>query len=199
MNSVTERFGPLSTARGSIAMTTTSDRHPSLRVFWLTAIGLAALLMTMGAAPAMAIPPGPPVRVDISRVSFAGTTVDTAAGENVDLAGQLDLLTLVSGSDSTGWTVRWLANPDRAVGTGEVSGARYVLRAVDGGTVSLPPGPPVRTAFFDPTFALSPSGPAIHPPSPCRVLLALSFDAAGRVTGVQAHVGESPPVWGTTD
>ena len=71
-----------------------------------------------------------------------------------------------------------------------------MLTGAETGAVALPPGPPVRTAFFEPTFTLMPPGPPVHPPSPCRFLVAVSFDEAGQVANVDAHLADAPP---TTD
>ena len=178
-------------------MTRPTSRRPRRLSMILAATGLATLLVTLGAGPATALPPGPPTRTYSSQVDFAGTVFDSGAGESVDLVGDLHVLTQPTGSDSDGWTVDWRASFGQASGTGETTGDQYVLDGADAGTVTLPPGPPTRTAFFEPTFTLLPPGPPTHPPSPIRLLLAASFDDRGQVTDVQAHLSDS--TWGTTD
>ncbi len=150
----------------------------------LVGTGLATLLVTVGAGPATAYPPGPPTRTYSSQVSFSGTIIDSA-GESVDLVGDLHVVTQLSES-LDGWTLDWHANVGRATGTGQTSG--YVLHGADGGIVGYPPGPPTHpaTATFEPTFTLYPPGPPTHPPSPIRFLVTASFDASGHLTGVVA-------------
>lgn len=167
-----------------------------IRTFGLAAIALAAMTVT-GANAASALPPGPPVRAASTMASFDGTTFDAATGEDVVLSGALHVVTRISGTDASGWSLEWNVNVDHATGTGRTTGDSYVLDGADEGTVALPPGPPTRSAFFEPTFTLLPPGPPTHPPSPCRFLVAVSFDEHGTVTGVDAHLADAPPP--TTD
>jgi hypothetical protein len=129
--------------------------------------------------------------------SFAGTTFDRAEGESVDVAGALRVVIRLTGSTDDGWIVDWHANVDHGSGTGETTGNDYVLTGAETGTAAIPPGQPVRTAFFEPTFTLLPPGPPTHPPSPCRFLVAVSFDEAGHVANVDAHLADAAPP--TTD
>ena len=158
----------------------------------LTGALAATLLWTWGAGPATASPPGPTTQTSSGQIGFAGTTFDDATEENVDLVGHLHVRTRLTGSDAEGWIVDWGANADHATGTGESSGDPYSLHGADGGSVAFPPGPPVRTAVFEPTLTLMPYGGRVHPPSPIRLLVAVSFDTRGRIANVQVHVGGAP-------
>jgi hypothetical protein len=166
-------------------------RTPRVRTFISATVAVIVVLLSASTA-ARAIPPGPPVRSASTTASFAGTTFDRAEAESVDLAGALHVVVRLTGSTADGWTVDWRANVDRASGTGETTGNDYVLTGAARGTTTIPPGPPTRTAFFEPTFTLLPPGPPTHPPSPCRFLVAVSFDEAGQVTGVDAHLADAP-------
>jgi hypothetical protein len=170
-------------------------RGRRVRTF-LAATGALAAMALAASGVAVAMPPGPPVRAASTVATFAGTTFDGATGEDVDLDGALHVVTRLSGADATGWSLDWSVNVDHATGTGETSGDAYVLDGADTGTATMPPGPPTRSAFFEPTFRLMPPGPPTHPPSPCRFLVAVSFDEAGAVTGVDVHLDDAPP---TTD
>jgi hypothetical protein len=152
---------------------------------------LGLLVTLLGAGAAAALPPGPPTRSTSSQVALDGPAFASGAGEYVDITGDLHVVTSISGSETDGWTLEWHANVDHARGTGQTSGGRYVLNGATSGTETYPPGPPVRTASFEPTFSLIPPGPPVHPSSPCSVLVDLSFDEAGHVTGVQAHFVDS--------
>ncbi len=176
--------------------TSTPHRRRPPRV--LTGALVATLLWTCGAGPATASAPSPSALTSSAQTGFEGTTFDHATDETVDLAGKLHVRTRLSGSDAEGWIIEWGANADRATGTGEATGDPYSLHGFDGGSIAFPPGPPVRTTFFEPTLTLMPYGGRAHPPSPIRLLVAVSFDTGGQINGVQVHVGDTAP-GSTTD
>lgn len=161
---------------------------------------LTALLAVAGVGAANASPSGSGGAPSVSRqVSFAGTAFATAANENVDVTGRLHVVTRLTGSEARGWTLDWNANVDHATGTGATTGDRYILRGAATGTVMYPPGPLVRAASLEPSFTLMPPGPPVHPPSPIRLLVDVSFVAAGgQLIAVQVHLGDAHPI-GTTD
>jgi hypothetical protein len=130
-------------------------------------------------------------------VSFDATAFDHTQGEDVELTGALHVVARLTGTADGGWTLRWNANVQHGTGIGQTSGHGYVLTGAQDATVAFPPGPPVRAASFEPTFRLFPPGPRVHPPSPIRFLVSVSFDEAGRVTNVDAHHAHTPPP--TTD
>ena len=167
-------------------------RSPRRGLRLLATVGVVGIVSTLGVAPAMAAP-ARTARLANNQVGFTGTTIDNPTGETVDLAGTVHLRTLVAGSDADGWTVVWVANVDHTTGTGETTGDRYAVQGIDAGAVRLPPGPPVRTASFEPSFTLRQPGSRFHPPSPCRLLVSVSFDGAGRIMSVDAHAGPSVP------
>jgi hypothetical protein len=152
-------------------------------------MGVAACIMlllaaTAGVAHATA---GSATPAASRRVSFAGTAFASAPSENVDIVGDLPLVTRLSGSDQIGWTLDWHANVTNTTGTGQVTGARYQALGADGGTVLMPPGPPVRSALLEPSFTLFPPGPPTHPPSPTRLGVTVLFDETGQVAEVQIN------------
>ena len=125
------------------------------------------------------------------QVPFAGELWASGPAETVDVAGRLHVDVVLSGSESGGWSVDWRVNLDRTDGTGRATGDRYRATGSDGGSVSIPPGPPVRTATFEPSFTLFPPGPPVHPPSPCRFVVQAGFDGAGRLTSVEVRLAGS--------
>jgi hypothetical protein len=150
----------------------------------------------VGAANA-AIPRSGLTPADTRQVSFSGAVSATEANENVDVVGRLHVVTQLSGSEQTGWTGEWRANLDYTTGTGRTTGDRYRGTGADSGTVAMPPGPPVREAFFEPSFTLRPPGGSIHPPSPCRLAVNVVYDETGQVSTVEVHVADGPT--GTVD
>lgn len=148
--------------------------------------GLATLAGSLGVGPASA---GPSPRTVSSRLSIVGTVFDHGAGEDVALAGDLHLVTSVS----DGSTIDWHLNAGHIAGVGATTGDAYVLAGAGAGSVQFPPGPPVRTVLLQPTLTLLPPGPPTHPPSPIRLLVAVSFGAGGQITGVDVHLDTPPP------
>jgi hypothetical protein len=128
---------------------------------------------------------------DIRQVAFTGAVYLAEPDETVDLAGNLHLVTRLSGSEHTGWTVDWRANLDTTTATGQSTATHYVGSGADAGTVALPPGPPVRTAVLSPLFTLLPPGPPMHPPSPIRLGVHVAYDETGRVTDVGVHIEQT--------
>lgn len=133
---------------------------------------------------------------DSRQVAFAGAAYLAEADETVDISGNLHLATRLTGSDQAGWTLSWQTNLDNTTGTGQTTGTRYVGSGADTGTVTLPPGPPTRSALVQPTFTLLPPGPPTHPPSPIRLGAHLTYDEGGHLTDVGVHVEGS---FGTVD
>lgn len=149
---------------------------------------LAALSMlagSLGAGPATA---APSPRTVSTRLSIVGAVFDHGAGEDVTLTGELHLLTRVSDG-----LTDWHLNAGHISGTGATTGEPYLLAGTDAGSVQFPPGPPVRTVLIEPTLTLLPPGPPTHPPSPIRLLVAVSVGAGGQVTGVDVHLDTAPP------
>ena len=167
----------------------TSRRASRMLVIGGLTVGLAAA--SIGAANA-APPTSRDAASDSRQVRFAGTVFATESNENVDLVGRLHVVTQLTGSEQDGWTVAWHANLDDTTGTGQTTGDRYRGTGADHGTVAIPPGPPVRTAFFEASFTLRPPGASIHPPSPCRLAVNVAYDETGRVSDVQVHVADAP-------
>lgn len=145
--------------------------------------GLATLVGSLGAGPVIA---APSARMVSTRLNIAGTVFDHRAGEDVVVAGHLHLLTSVSGG-----LMDWHLNAGQIAGTG--TGATYLVAGADAGSVQFPPGPPVRTVVVPATLTLLSPGPGTHPPSPIRLLVAVSFGAGGQVTGVDVHLENAPP------
>lgn len=202
----TLRSGPPVSRRGRRSRR--NDKQPMWRTSVLTrsrasrtaATGcLTALLAVTGVGAAQAATSGSSGTRAFSRqVSFAGTAFATGTNENVDVTGDLHLVTRLT-SEESGWTLNWDVNLDSAAGTGGTTGDRYIMSgAAAGAVVGLPPGPPVRAASFEVGFTLLPPGPPTHPPSPIRLLVTISFDATGQLIDVQIHPGGAPPI-GTTD
>lgn len=100
------------------------------------------------------------------------------------------MVTQLSGSERDGWTLDWHANLNDTTGTGETTGDGYRGIGADHGTVALPPGPPARTATFEPSFTLYLSGPPTHPPSPCRLAVNVVYDETGHVSGVEVRAAD---------
>ena len=159
---------------------------------------LASVIMVV-AAVALFGPAGPAFAsagADARQVAFSGTVLASETHENVDVVGRVHLVVTLAGSPGSGWALRWLSNVE-AWGTGATTGDRYRGHGTDVGTVNIPPGPPVRTAVLHPACGLIPPGPPAHPPSPCRLLVQVAFDEAGRLSAVDVHVGDG--FVGTTD
>ena len=166
---------------------TVSPRRRAPRM--LMAVGLTVVLAVAGVGTAKATPRSGLTPVDSRRVSFADTVFATESNENVDVVGHLHVVTQLSGSDSTGWTVEWHANLDNTSGTGETTGDRYQGTGADSGVVHPPS--PIREASFEASFTLHPPGP-IHPPSPIRLAVNVVYDETGHVSDVQLHVADAP-------
>lgn len=158
----------------------------------LLAACIALVVVATGMGGADAAAGSAIMQVDSRQVSFAGAIFATETNENVNMVGKLHVVTRLSGSEQTGWAVEWYTNLDNATGTGQVSGKRYLASGAGRGTVQVPPGPPVRSAFFEPWFTLYPPGPPVHPPSPCRLGVQVVFDDNGRVSAVQIHLDQAP-------
>ena len=156
----------------------------------VAAATIAAAASAVNVMSAAAVQPGRPFEVANGQADFRGTIVDNDTGETVDLAGALRVQTRLAGSDAEGWMVRWVADVPHATGTGETSGAHYAVQGIDSGALQLPPGPPTRSVTFEPSFALHLAGSGFHPPSPCRLLVAVTFDGEGRITGLDVHATE---------
>lgn len=166
----------------------TRRRAPRMLVACVTVLLVVIRVDAANAAtPRSAVTPA-----DSRQVSFAGTTFAAGASENVDVVGNLHVMTQLSGSEQTGWTVEWHANLDNTTGTGQTTGDRHQGIGADRGTVAYPPGPPTRSVFFEPSFTLRPSGGSIHPPSPCRLAVNVVFDETGQVSAVEVHVVDQP-------
>lgn len=82
---------------------------------------LTVLLAAAGAGAANATPQSGLAPADSRQVSFAGTTFAAEADENVDVVGTLQLVTQLSGSEQTGWTLDWHANLNNTTGTGQIT------------------------------------------------------------------------------
>ena len=121
---------------------------------------------------------------------FAGTTFASESNENVDVGGNLHVVTKLTGSESAGWTLDWHTNLNHTAAIGQTTGDEYTATGTESGTVVLPPGPPVRSAVFEPSFTLLPPGPPVHPPSPIRLLVNLLFDETGRVTDIEVQIDD---------
>lgn len=158
-------------------------RLRSIRVVCLAALSMLAGSLSAGPATA-----APSLRTVSTRVSIVGTVFDHGAGEDVTLAGELHLLTRVSDG-----LLDWHLNAGHISGTGATTGEPYLLAGTDAGSVRFPPGPPVRTVLFEPILTLLPPGLPTHPPSPIRLLVAVSFGAGGQVTGAAVHLSTAPP------
>ena len=122
------------------------------------------------------------------RTAFTGTAYASESGENVDIAGTLHLVTTLLGTEETGWSLDWHTDLPNTTASGETTGDSYRATGTDAGTVQLPPGPPVRSASFEPTFRLVPPGPPVHPPSPIRLAITVHVGATGQVTEIVVQV-----------
>jgi hypothetical protein len=112
------------------------------------------------------------------------------SNEDVEVAGRLHVVTQLTGSEETGWTFEWRTNVDNLTAKGQTTGDRYRASGTDGGTVAIPPEPPVREVIFEPSFSLLPPGPPTHPPSPCRLTVSVVYDETGRVSDVQVRAAD---------
>lgn len=155
----------------------------SLRIVCLA--GVAILFGSLAAGPVAA---APSARTITSRLSLAGSVFDHVAGEDVALVGDLHLLTTVSNG-----RMDWRLNAGHVAGAGATTGAPYLVAGADAGSAQVEPGLPIATVFLQPTLTLLPPGPPTHPPSPIRLLVAVSFDAKGQVSGVVVHFDNAPP------
>lgn len=172
----------------------TPTRKPGhRRATTLLAALVAVALAVTGAGRAVA---APATSATSRQVSFAGTTFASQSNESVDLVGTLHVVTALSGSEETGWSLDWQTNVNNTTATGQTSGDRYVGHGTDRGTVLMPPGPPTRP-HFEPSFTLMPPGPPTHPPSPIRLNVHVHFDETGQVTDIEVRVVDGS--FGTVD
>jgi hypothetical protein len=156
-------------------------RAPAL----ILALCAAVLLGMTGASAATA------ASTESSQVTFTGTAYLADANETVDIVGNVHLVTRLTGTEQTGWTLDWQTNLDNVTGFGLITGTRYVGSGADNGTVTLPPGPPTRSATLQATFTLLPPGPPTHPPSPIRLAAHVSYDETGQVSDVGIHIEQA--------
>lgn len=170
--------------------TVTRRLRPSALILAVCA-GVLLGMSGLGAASAATAP-----STESRQATFAGSAYLADPNETVDLVGNLHLVTRLTGTEQTGWTLYWSTNLDHTTGTGQTTGTHYVGSGADTGTVTFPPGPPVRSASLQATFTLLPPGPPTHPPSPIRLAVHLSYDGTGQVSDVGIHVEQS---FGTVD
>ncbi|MEY2467374.1 MAG: hypothetical protein QOF21_72, partial [Actinomycetota bacterium] len=162
-------------------------RRPSLIVLAAVAVVLPTLVRAPAAA-AAAPKAGP-------QFALRATVYDALTNEAVTLVGRIKVTVKTTGSTANGWTVSLTSNLDGVTGTG-TSGRAYKATGASKDTVQYPPGPPVRTASFTPTFSL-------HPPVPIKqqtITLGLiaTLDDDGDLTGVEVR-SPAPPVLFNTD
>ncbi len=163
-----------------------SRRSRASAMILAACVGLLLSVIGVGAAGAASTP-----ATDSRQIAFAGSAYLPEANETVDLAGSLHLVTRLTGSEQTGWTLYWRANLDNTTGTGQTTGTGYVGSGADKGTVTLPPGPPVRSSPLQATFTLLPPGPPTHPPSPIRLAVHLTYNETGQLADAVIHIEQT--------
>jgi hypothetical protein len=176
-----------------------SELAPSsfrLRRVVASAASAVALLSATGLGGLQAAPAPAPASAQSVQGSFAGVAYASGTAEDVDLGGRLHVVTTLQGSETSGWTLEWHTNLQNTAGDGHTTGDRYRAAGTDRGTVEMPPGPPTRTATFEPELTLYPPGPPVHP-SPVRLTVRLGSDESGEHPTIDIDVHRS--TFGTVD
>lgn len=136
------------------------------------------------------------------QIDFAGQLAEAGAGEPVDVVGRVHLVSHVTGSEETGWTVRLHSNLAHVTATGAETGADYKASGSDSETVQAPPGA-LGTFSFRPEFTLKRPYPCsvkpCHRARPFFLTVDMSFDADRTPSDVNVQVEEPTTDDGTID
>lgn len=140
---------------------------------------------------------GPAARADgnDTKIALKATVYNTVTQEPVDLVGRIMAKVETKGSAAAGWTLTLKSNLEDVKGVGRTSGGRYTSTGESKDSASFPPGPPVKSASFTPSYTLHP--PAPIKPQTFQLRLLATLDARGNLTGVEVRSPAPPLVFNT--